>query len=160
MVKAPKLEATGFGWLLADGQRYDKDVMITAEGEIKPRPKELSKKYSRGDALSRRLPASAGNKGDALKLSITKVLALMRESASGHTPLGPEEVEIALEGNPEVLVVGMGQFGVLPILPETKEMVAQRGVELRTARMPQAIETYRRLVGEGRRVAAILHLTC
>lgn len=125
MAKAPKLETTGFGWLLADGQRYDKDVVITVEGEIKPRPKELSKKYG-----------------------------------SGHTPLGPEEAEIALEGDPEVLVVGMGQFGVLPILPETREMVAQRGVELKTAKMPQAIETYRRLVGEERRVAAILHLTC
>ena len=125
MAKALKLEATGFGWLLADGQRYDKDVVITVEGEIKPRPKELSKKYGHT-----------------------------------HTPLGPEETEIALEGDPEVLVVGMGQFGVLPILPETREMVAQRGVELKTARMPQAIEAYRRLVGEGRRVAAILHLTC
>lgn len=94
MAKAPKLEATGFGWLVTDGQRYDKDVMITAEGEIEPRPKELSRKYGRGDALSRRLPASAGsNKRDALNLSIREALALMRESASGHTPLGPEEAD-------------------------------------------------------------------
>jgi len=125
LVNAPKLEATGFGWLLADGRRYNEDVVITTEGEIKPRPKELSKKYGRR-----------------------------------HTPLGPDEVKIALEGDPEVLVVGMGQFGVLPILEETKEIVAQHGVELKTARMPQAIETYNQLVGEGRRVAAILHLTC
>jgi len=39
------LESTGFGWLIANGTRYDHDLIITADARLLPRPKHLSKKY-------------------------------------------------------------------------------------------------------------------
>ncbi len=44
-MKMPKLESAGFGWLVADGQRYDHDLIVTTDGRIQRRPKHLSKKY-------------------------------------------------------------------------------------------------------------------
>jgi hypothetical protein len=121
----PKLESAGFGWLIADGRRYDHDIIITTDAQIIPRPKHLSKKYG-----------------------------------GWHTVLGPEEVESALAGNPEILLVGCGHFGVLPIRPETRLLLAQRGVRLELATIPKAMARYTELAQEGKRVAAILHVTC
>ncbi len=121
----PKFGSAGFGWLIADGRRYDHDLIVTVEGEIVPRPKHLSKKYG-----------------------------------GWHTVLGPEEIESALVGDPEILVVGCGHFGVLPIRPETRALLAQRGVQLETRKIRDAMARYEELVREGKRVAAVLHVTC
>ncbi len=121
----PKLESTGFGWLIANGTRYDHDLVITVDGAIVPRPKHLSKKYG-----------------------------------GWHTVLGPEEIESVLAGNPEILVVGCGQFGVLPILPETCALVEQRGVQMEPLKIGEAMTRYAELAQAGKRVAAVLHITC
>jgi hypothetical protein len=39
----PHLEATGFGWITIDGQRYEHDVLIRLGGAVKKRKKKLSK---------------------------------------------------------------------------------------------------------------------
>ncbi len=124
-MSAPKLESAGFGWLIANGTRYDHDLIITVDGEIVPRPKHLSKKYG-----------------------------------GWHTVLGPEEVEIALAGNPEIVLIARGHFGVLPIRAETRALLAQRGVSLELAHIHDAMKRYAELTRQGKRVAAILHLTC
>ncbi|CAG0945786.1 hypothetical protein ANRL1_02570 [Anaerolineae bacterium] len=124
-MSAPKLESAGFGWLIANGTRYDYDLIITVDGEIVPRPKHLSKKYG-----------------------------------GWHTVLGPEEMPSALVGNPKILVVARGHFGVLPIRTETRALLAQRGVQLELARVRDAMKRYDELTRQGKRVAAILHLTC
>ena len=41
----PKTEATSFGSITIDGQRYDHDVLIRLDGTIKKRKKKLSKKF-------------------------------------------------------------------------------------------------------------------
>ncbi|MBI4787919.1 MAG: hypothetical protein HY782_12830 [Chloroflexi bacterium] len=121
----PRFESEGFGWLVADGRRYDHDLIATVGRQLVPRPKHLSKKYG-----------------------------------GWHTVLGPEEMESALQENPEILVVGAGHFGLLPIRPETYALLAQRGVKLEKVRIRQALARYEQLSQEGKRVVAILHLTC
>ncbi len=85
---------------------------------------------------------------------------LSRKYGGWHTVLGPEEIESALVGNPEILVVGCGHFGVLPIRPETRALLKQRGVEMETHRLGAAMKRYVVLAQTGKRVAAVLHLTC
>jgi hypothetical protein len=121
----PHFQAEGFGWLMADGRRYAQDVIVTADGDIQPRPKHLSKKYG-----------------------------------GWHTVLGPEEMASVLSTGLEVLVVGRGHFNQLPIRRETLALLAERGVELELLRIPRALRRYEQLRQKGRRVAAILHLTC
>ena len=39
----PNCDATGFGWIEIDGERYEHDVLIRLGGKIKKRKKQLSK---------------------------------------------------------------------------------------------------------------------
>lgn len=116
---------SGFGWVVINEVRYDHDLVITADEQIIPRPKHLSKKYG-----------------------------------GWHTVLGPEEIESALAGNPEKLLVGCGQLSQLPILGETRALLAQRGIPIEADKTQRILVRYSELVSQGKRVAAILHVTC
>jgi hypothetical protein len=85
---------------------------------------------------------------------------LSKKYGGWHTVLGPEEIESVIAGNPEIVVVGCGHFGVLPIRPETHALLGERGVAIECARLHKAIKRYDSLAGEGKRVAAVLHVTC
>ncbi len=85
---------------------------------------------------------------------------LSKKYGGWHTALGPEEVECALVGDPEILIVGCGHFGVLPIRTEARGLLAARGVALETRRIRDALKRYTELTRAGKRVAAILHVTC
>lgn len=39
----PYINKTGFGWIEIDGNRYEHDVLIRPDGEVKKRKKKLSK---------------------------------------------------------------------------------------------------------------------
>jgi len=85
---------------------------------------------------------------------------LSKKYGGWHTVLGPEEIETAIAGNPEILIVGCGHFGVLPIRPETRALLAQRGIPMETHKIGAALKRYHALAQTGKRVAAVLHLTC
>ena len=85
---------------------------------------------------------------------------LSKKYGGWHTALGPEEVECALVGDPKILVVGCGHFGVLPIRAETHTLLAARGITLETRRIRDALARYEDLTRAGKRAAAILHVTC
>jgi hypothetical protein len=70
-------------------------------------------------------------------------------------------MERAVEGEPAVLLVGTGQWGSLPIMPEARRVAEEHNVAMETMTTPEAINRYRELITEGRRrIAAIFHLTC
>ena len=85
---------------------------------------------------------------------------LSKKYGGWHTALGPEEVECALTGAPELLLVGCGHFGILPIRRETRKLLTSRGVQLETRRIRGAMKRYAELTHTDKRVAAILHLAC
>ena len=85
---------------------------------------------------------------------------LSKKYGGWHTALGPEEVERALVGDPEILLVGCGHFGVLPIRAEARVLLAACGVPLETRRIRDALKRYEELTRAGKHVAAILHVTC
>ena len=85
---------------------------------------------------------------------------LSKPFRNGHTPLAPPELEEILNENPEVVVVGTGQGGGMPVPKETRKLAEQRGVKLIVELTPTAIETLNKLQSKGVRVAAILHITC
>lgn len=85
---------------------------------------------------------------------------LSKKYGGWHTVLGPEEVESALAGNPEILLAGCGQFGLLPIRDETRALLVARGIQIQAASTPNAIARYEELAKQGKRVAAVLHVTC
>jgi hypothetical protein len=85
---------------------------------------------------------------------------LSKKYGGWHTVLGPEEIESALIGAPEILLVALGHLKQLPILDSTRVLLTQRGVQIETASTPNALMRYDQLNASGKRVAAIFHLTC
>jgi len=76
-----------------------------------------------------------------------------------HTPLAPPELEEILDENPEVVVIGSGQYGALPILEETVKLLEEKNVKYIIEKTPKAIEEYNKLSKE-KRVVGIFHVTC
>ena len=71
-----------------------------------------------------------------------------------------EDLEEVLEERPEVLVIGTGYSGLMRVPEELIRRLREMGIEVVAQRTGEAWKTYNRLLGEGRRVAAALHLTC
>jgi len=77
-----------------------------------------------------------------------------------HTPLSWLEIAHLLEENPEIIIIGTGQYGALPILEETVKYMENHGVSFIKAKTPEAIKILNTFLKEGRRVASIIHVTC
>jgi len=73
----------------------------------------------------------------------------------GHTPLADHELKFLKKERPEVVFIGTGQYGDLPITDEANKILARyEAVILPT---PAALAA---MAGEERPYAAILHVTC
>lgn len=73
----------------------------------------------------------------------------------GHTPLSVGE-SIPWKG--KRLIVGTGEEGRLPIMPEVWAEAERRGVEVVALPTPEALRLLRDV--DARRVHAVLHVTC
>lgn len=76
----------------------------------------------------------------------------------GHR-LQVEDLAEIVRAKPEVLVVGTGDPGLMDVPPETRGYLQAQGIELIVETTGQACQTYNRLSGS-RKVIAALHLTC
>ncbi|UUX92887.1 hypothetical protein [Methanoplanus endosymbiosus] len=73
----------------------------------------------------------------------------------GHTPLTSDELEFLREERPEVVYVGTGQNGALPITPDAEEILADYRAVIGTT--PEIIPEIK---VETRKYSAIIHVTC
>lgn len=70
-----------------------------------------------------------------------------------------DDIAEVLTGSPEVLVVGTGASDLMKVLPEVRQVVDARGIELIVEPTDKACHTYNQLC-RSRRAVAALHLTC
>lgn len=77
----------------------------------------------------------------------------------GHR-VSADEIRTILKSNPEVIVIGTGQFGCVKLLEEAARVAEAHGVKVVKERTPVAIKKFNELVDEGKRIAAIVHVTC
>jgi hypothetical protein len=73
----------------------------------------------------------------------------------GHTPLSSKELDFIASENPEVIYIGTGQYGSLPITSDAGIILDQYKTVIEDT--PGVISA---LTGENRRYIAILHVTC
>jgi hypothetical protein len=73
----------------------------------------------------------------------------------GHTPLSEMELDIVAREKPEVVLVGTGQYGNLPITPGARSMLADHSAIVKPT--PLLLGD---IAGEKRSFIAILHVTC
>ena len=77
----------------------------------------------------------------------------------GHE-LCPADLWEVVQEKPEVLVVGIGQSGLMRELPKTEEYLEQQDIKLKVERTAEACQTFNRLRRSEEKVVAALHLTC
>ncbi len=75
-----------------------------------------------------------------------------------HT-ISERELEELLRGDPEVIIIGSGQSGVLEVPTEVEEKIKNKGIELIVLETPEAIEKYNEL-SKKKKVNALIHTTC
>jgi hypothetical protein len=74
--------------------------------------------------------------------------------------LGVLDVDDILAAAPEILIVGMGQPGMMRVAETLQVTLAARGIELAEEPTAKAVQSFNKLYLEGKRVAAAFHLTC
>nr|MCK4930389.1 hypothetical protein [Nanoarchaeota archaeon] len=69
-----------------------------------------------------------------------------------------EEFEIITKGNPNILIIGTGQYGVVQIKEEVIKKAEEKGIELVIDKTPIAIKKFNEL--KDKKIAAAMHTTC
>ncbi|RLE49427.1 MAG: hypothetical protein DRJ31_04985 [Candidatus Methanomethylicota archaeon] len=77
----------------------------------------------------------------------------------GHA-LHLDDIKEVFAENPEVIVVGTGAYGIMEVKPEVEQYAKSKGIELIKAPTSEACKIYNKLIHEGKRAVAALHLTC
>jgi len=70
-----------------------------------------------------------------------------------------EDIAEVLTENPEVLVVGTGDSGLMKVLPEVEQVLEALSIKLITETTDKACNTYNRLY-RSQKVVAAFHITC
>ena len=73
----------------------------------------------------------------------------------GHTPLSAEELGFLEEERPEVVYIGTGQYGDLPLTPDAIALLAPYSPVVRPT--PDILPLIKE---ENRKYAAVVHVTC
>jgi hypothetical protein len=85
----------------------------------------------------------------------TKKLSKPYAGEYGHTPLAAEELAFLEGERPEVVYIGTGQYGDLPLTPDARALLRQYAPVVKPT--PDILP----LLGqEQRKFAAVLHVTC
>lgn len=82
---------------------------------------------------------------------------LKRVYGTSHV-IGKEEAEELLKGNPEVVIVGTGQSGLLEVSKEIRREIGQKA-KLTILRTPEAIREFNQ-ISHDKKVNALIHTTC
>jgi len=77
------------------------------------------------------------------------------KSIYGHTPLSNNELEFLEQEKPEIVYIGTGQSGNLPLTPDAKKVLSQFETVIRPT--PDILGMLKK---EHRSCIAIIHVTC
>jgi len=77
------------------------------------------------------------------------------KSTYGHTPLSDHELDVLGKEKPEIVYIGTGQYGDLPITPEAETVLSRFETVIRPT--PEILDMLKK---EQRSFVAIIHVTC
>jgi len=82
------------------------------------------------------------------------------ERRVGDHTVPARQTEYMVKKKPEIIVIGTGQFGIVRVLSESEKLARKQNIEVVKARTPQAIGIFNEAMKQGKRVSAIIHVTC
>jgi len=77
------------------------------------------------------------------------------KSSYGHTPLSDQELDVLKKEKPEIVYIGIGQYGDLPITPEAETELSRFETVIKPT--PEILDMIKK---ERRSFIAIIHVTC
>ena len=78
----------------------------------------------------------------------------------GSHAIRKDEVEQLAKANPEVIIVGTGTSGGAKLTLDAESYLKETKLELLSLPSQEAVDRLNQLVGEGKRLAALIHITC
>lgn len=78
---------------------------------------------------------------------------------SGHS-VEIEDVQDALDADPEILIIGRGQPGYMRITDSLRRYLQKNNIKLIEEPTSDAVKTFNRLFGQGKRVSGGFHVGC
>lgn len=78
----------------------------------------------------------------------------------GHQLQLEDLKEILEDHEPEILVVGKGQFGMMTIGRDITDYLHKKNISLQHKKTGKAVQIFNKLYHEGRNVIGAFHLTC
>ena len=78
---------------------------------------------------------------------------------SGHS-VEIEDVQDALDADPEILVIGTGQPGYMRITDSLRRYLQKNNIKLIEEPTSDAVKTFNRLFGQGKRLSGGFHVGC
>jgi len=61
---------------------------------------------------------------------------------------------------PEIIIIGTGQFGIVRVPLESEKLAKEQDIEVVKARTQQAVRIFNEAMKQGKRVSAVIHVTC
>ena len=71
-----------------------------------------------------------------------------------------EDIKDILQVNPEILVLGKGNPGMMKASKDLKEFLQNKGILLLEEPSAQAVDSFNQYLEQGKKVCAGFHLTC
>ena len=78
----------------------------------------------------------------------------------GSHTIKREEIEELVKAAPDVLIVGTGTDGIAKLNPDTDAFLKDSGVESVVVTSQEAVDRFNELSAQGKRPAALIHITC
>jgi hypothetical protein len=78
----------------------------------------------------------------------------------GNHTIGRAEIEELAKTKPETIIVGIGTSGMATVSPDARLYGLEAKLNLVIVPSLEAVEKLNQLVDEGKRVAALIHITC
>lgn len=78
----------------------------------------------------------------------------------GHNLEVADIEKVVEQHQPEMVVVGKGQFGMMSISDEVRQFLNGQGIELVDKKTGKAVQIYNKNFSEGKNVIGAFHLTC
>jgi hypothetical protein len=65
-----------------------------------------------------------------------------------------------MKTNPEILIIGTGNSGMMRVFPETTKYLKEHNIQLIEAKTEDTCQKFNELADTGKSIVAALHLTC
>lgn len=78
----------------------------------------------------------------------------------GNHSINKEEIGELIEVSPDIVIIGTGAMSRAKLAPEAESAIKEAKAELIVLPSKEATEKWNEQVGLGKRVAALIHITC